>query len=107
MPRHAERCASFTKSAGRDANNAFQDTPAASAFKTVGVERISGKARLGGPLFVSYGLVKGVMLEENLSAFAAMRALRDELRARLDQKSLEGPPQVDDADLSFVRRNPS
>jgi hypothetical protein len=42
----------------RDANNAFQDTPAASAFKTVGVERISGKARLGGPLFVSYGLVE-------------------------------------------------
>ena len=38
----------------RDANNAFQDTPAASAFKTVGVERISWKARLGGPLFVSY-----------------------------------------------------
>jgi len=46
MPRHAERCASFTKSASRDANNAFQDTPAASAF-TVGVERICWKARLG------------------------------------------------------------
>ena len=76
------------------------------------------------------------MPEENLSAFAAMRALRDELRARLDQnedyrawKALDevlrelAPvdlahieiatppehtdaklPQVDDADLSFVRR---
>ena len=85
------------------------------------------------------------MPEENLSAFAAMRALRDELRARLDQnedyrawKALDEvlreleprsvpkavdlahneiatppehtdakSPQVDDADLSFVRRDPS
>ena len=85
------------------------------------------------------------MPEEILSAFAAMRALRDELRARLDQnedyrawKALDevlrelAPrsvpkavdlahteiatppehrdaklPQVDDADLSFVRRDPS
>jgi hypothetical protein len=80
------------------------------------------------------------MPEENLSTFAAMRALRDELRARLDQNEdyrawkaldevLREPPkavdlahtviatppehtdaklpQVDDADLSFVRRDPS
>src|SRR4051795_5233701 len=85
------------------------------------------------------------MPEQNLSAFAAMRALRDELRARLDQnedyrawKALDEAlreveprtvpkavdlahtakatppehtdaklPQVDDADLSFVRRDPS
>jgi hypothetical protein len=85
------------------------------------------------------------MLEENVSAFAAMRALRDELRARLDQsedyrawKALDEVlreleprsvpkavdlvhteiatppehgdaklPQVEDVDLSFVRRDPS
>jgi hypothetical protein len=85
------------------------------------------------------------MPEENLSAFAAMRALRDELRARLDQnedyrawKALDKAlreleprsvptavdlahteiaappehtdaklPQVDDAALSFVRRDRS
>jgi hypothetical protein len=85
------------------------------------------------------------MPEENLSAFAAMRALRNELRARLDQnedyrawKALDevlreleprsvpkavdlahteiaAPPehadaklpQVDDAALSFVRRDRS
>ena len=85
------------------------------------------------------------MPEEILSAFAAMRALRDELRAKLDQsedyrawKALDKVlreleprsvlkavdldhteiamppehtdaklPQVDDADLSFVRREPS
>jgi hypothetical protein len=83
------------------------------------------------------------MLEENLSAFAAMRALREELRARLDQnedyrawKALDEVlreldlrtvpkavdlahtaiatppertdaklPQVDDAPLSFPRRD--
>jgi hypothetical protein len=85
------------------------------------------------------------MPEENLSAFAALRALRDELRARLDQnedyrawKALEEVlreleprtvptavdlahteiatpperidtklPQVDDAPLSFARRDRS